>query len=129
MEETLISYIRNYCIEHKANNSLYDCVCDVIYEIANKTENWPRVPEDPDDKDSYMESVDLENLEIQKITENSIDIDAGGDRQDPWMIPIHYKDGKFFCVNARPSEDFNKGLSEEEMSEILDLDLNDFEEW
>lgn len=128
MEETLIGYIRNYCLENKTNNSLYDCMHDVIYEIANKTKNWPRVPEDPDDKDSYMESVDLENLEIQKITENSIDIDAGGDWQDPWNISIHYKNGKFFCLNPHPGE-FNEGLSNEEMAKILDLDLNDFEEW
>jgi len=121
-ENVMIEKIRTFCLDN-TDYDVYDAVRDFIYDTEFR--NWPTVLEDPEDLDSYREPIDLENMEVQDITEKQLDIYAGRDWQESMDIKIQYKNGSYVCVDAQPCKNF-KGLSNKELASKLNLDLKKF---
>ena len=79
------------------------------------TKDWPEV-----EHDGEFEDVDLENVEIIRLTDDLIELDAGGDWQDQTKMIIEYVGNELTCTSAIPCEDFGNGyLSSNEIAEIL----------
>ena len=85
--------------------------------------NWPEVDTSEEDEETRMEDVDLENVEYIRLTDDLIEVDAGGDWQNPTRMIIKCIDGKLTCTSAIPCEDFGDGeLSQTQIEEILKIE-------
>ena len=88
-----------------------------IYELPDHVTNWPDV-----EYDGEMESLDLENWEITKLSEESVVICAGGDWQEPLtftLVPDETPKGKELKVTMTSQGDYEAGMGHDEILEKL----------
>ena len=98
---------------------LHDWLCENQRNISN----WPEVDGTEEDEEPEMEDVDLENVEIIQITDDLIELDAGGDWQNPTRMIIKIVDDQLTCTSAILCKDFGDGeLSEKQIEEILKIE-------
>ena len=105
--------------EDHPSQLLHEWFCENQKNIAN----WPDVDTSEEDEEPEMEDVDLENVEFIRLADDLIEVDAGGDWQNPTRMIIELIDGKLTCTSAMLCEDFGDGeLSSNQIEEILRIE-------
>lgn len=90
-----------------------------IYNLQNVVINWPVVAEpDSDDEEPYMEALDLENWEIISISDDKMEMCAGGDWQDPLTFTLVRFDENTLVAN-NIHEGYADGMSQEDIVKAL----------
>ena len=106
-------------------------VSEFFGEIISDIEDWPKIKfeniynDDYDDEDSdqeeFYEPVDIENLSLVELKNDSILICAGGDWQEPQQIKISLHNGD--PVAEIVDEGWDDGMSDEEfLKELFDIE-------
>lgn len=87
-----------------------------LCNLLNVT-GWPRVKEDPDEDDSAMERLDMENHSIVSFDDNSLKIAAGGDWQEPLTVTIELVEGELKVTGT--SDGYENNNLEDKLLEFL----------
>jgi hypothetical protein len=96
-----------------------------LFEVYEKTSQWPKTPVPPDlppeeAEDFADEDQDLENCEILRMPtaeDDSLLFCCGGDWQEPLTIKLELKDGEITVTETNTG--FELGISSEEFEQAL----------
>lgn len=131
-ENTFVKIIKRYIIDNNKDKDLQEIkigreIRYMLQGITDDIHNWPEVDVSEEDEDwERLEEVDLENVSIINISENILEITAGGDWQPVTFIKIQYSEpSKLTCIESHVIPDNKWGdfreLSQKVMYDILDL--------
>ena len=99
----------------------YHSTCDIMYDLADEVENWPKISTVNDDGEiDDLEQLDCENCSFTQLDSKKIVVSAGGDWQSPLTMTIESEGGKLYVTSFEFSYD-EDGISMDYMKEQISI--------
>ena len=101
----------------------YHSTCDIMYDLADEVENWPKISTVNDDGEiDDLEQLDCENCSFTQLDSKKIVVSAGGDWQSPLTMTIESEGGKLYVTSFEFSYD-EDGISMDYMKEQISISV------
>lgn len=108
--------------KEKIMNLIIDLTSQEInYENLTTIYNWPEITfyDEEDEDNNNSEALDIENCSILSITDEYMEVIAGGDWQQPHIVRIEDINGEL-AVTSCKSHEFYSGMEYDEIIKELE---------